>query len=199
MYKVFRINLATATNTECIERFPQFTVKEIGENGQVHLQGVMIYPGTAPSLRQHIKRHNPSCRGNGNISVKDGDIDFVRYLCKGPDKKNPSCPLVIQNDLDVNVNEEFRLYWEENARLKSSSKPKNMVEKILSLGVFSTLEEYSIVTVTPIVIDYYIENGLVMNQNVVVNIIQTILLQKNSSFRQDFIRSTNKKLSQLII
>lgn len=95
-------------------------VKEIGKKEKrEHLHILLTPQKTLSTFRQQLLKQYPVIKGNGAYSletVKNED-SMVKYCCKGEDGKMPN--VVFNKGIDID--NEFKLYWEKNNELKSSS------------------------------------------------------------------------------
>jgi len=96
-----------------------FLVKEVGEKGRAHYQG-LIYAEPTTDLMKRIRNsvvRRLKLTGNRAYSVSESTDPerYEQYLCKGDDEQSP--PVVLLNDRAVDTAAGHAAYWAENARL----------------------------------------------------------------------------------
>ncbi|MEO5351380.1 MAG: hypothetical protein H7836_17320, partial [Magnetococcus sp. YQC-3] len=106
------------------------------EASRSHYQGIVWWEQTIDNLRKQI-RGRFKVSGNEEYSVgKVNDYDgWVRYLCKGPTKKEGELPdVVCHQAIDIDVRKRHAEFWEENRRLKAKAKvngSKGVIETVM--------------------------------------------------------------------
>jgi len=128
-----------------------------------------------PAFRIRLRNHF-GFKGNKDYSIKQPDLEeqdaAIRYTCKGTKSKEPC---VIKN-IDYDINDYYRRYWEVRENAKSSKgKPKEECIKFLNDYFDNTLKGViSEETICDVMLQWYNENGY---QNPHRTVGQSIIMQ----------------------
>lgn len=162
-----------------------FLVREVGEEGRPHYQGLIYAEPTKEALkglRNKITRVL-KIKGNRSYSVAEAPEPegYIRYLCKGTDADTQ--PEVLLNSRAVDVAAGHADYWAENARLKSEN-PKGYKRK----SIWNELQEVadakdSAVDIGLKALELYEKAGKIAAPNVIRNMVFTLRARDKSRAR----------------
>lgn len=141
-------------------------------------------------------------RGNKQYSckvVRECD-NQLRYLCKGEEK---SLPVIILNQLDVNIVEEYKRFWSDRKNYVESVKEKKKKNKSVIDSVCQRLQEtrgdatdrqlYSIRNIFNVILEVCkSEERLVPDDFMMIKYIETVKLRGGIDLEDKLMRITEK-------
>lgn len=150
-----------------------FLVREVGEHGRPHYQGLIYAEPTKEALKALRYRLKARLKLSGNRAYSVAEAPepdgYIQYLCKGADKDTP--PEVLSNARDLDIEAGHAAYWERHAQLIEEN-PKGYKRK----SVWSVLQSECDAGMSPAKIyvrafQLYTEAGKIPARNTIKNMV----------------------------